>query len=205
MKTRVFITDDHYMVIEGIRSLLEGEPSIEWIGHAMNANSCLAFLENNQPDVLLLDINLPDKNGIELCKEILTNYPNIKILALSSFNQLSYITRIIESGAVGYLLKNAGKEEIIEGIKSVMAGEKFLSAEAKKVMKNAKNIDFPVLTRREKEVLQQIADGMTNNQIAEKLFISPTTVDTHRSSILSKFEVKNTANLIKKAMEFGLL
>lgn len=205
MKTRVFITDDHYMVIEGIRSLLEGEPSIEWIGHAMNANSCLAFLENNQPDVLLLDINLPDKNGIELCKEILTNYPNIKILALSSFDQLSYITRIIESGAVGYLLKNAGKEEIIEGIKSVMAGEKFLSAEAKKVMKNAKNIDFPVLTRREKEVLQQIADGMTNNQIAEKLFISPTTVDTHRSSILSKFEVKNTANLIKKAMEFGLL
>jgi len=205
MKTRVFITDDHYMVIEGIRSLLEGEPSIEWIGHAMNANSCLAFLENNQPDVLLLDINLPDKNGIELCKEILTNYPNIKILALSSFNQLSYITRIIESGAVGYLLKNAGKEEIIEGLKSVMAGEKFLSAEAKKVMKNAKNIDFPVLTRREKEVLQQIADGMTNNQIAEKLFISPTTVDTHRSSILSKFEVKNTANLIKKAMEFGLL
>lgn len=205
MKTRVFITDDHYMVIEGIRSLLEGEPSIEWIGHAMNANSCLAFLENNQPDVLLLDINLPDKNGIELCKEILTNYPNIKILALSSFNQLSYITRIIESGAVGYLLKNAGKEEIIEGLKSVMAGEKFLSAEVKKVMKNAKNIDFPVLTRREKEVLQQIADGMTNNQIAEKLFISPTTVDTHRSSILSKFEVKNTANLIKKAMEFGLL
>lgn len=205
MKTRVFITDDHYMVIEGIRSLLEGEPSIEWIGHAMNANSCLAFLENNQPDVLLLDINLPDKNGIELCKEILTNYPNIKILALSSFDQLSYITRIIESGAVGYLLKNAGKEEIIEGIKSVMAGEKFLSAEAKKVMKNAKNIDFPVLTRREKEVLQQIADGMTNNQIAEKLFISPTTVDTHRSSILSKFDVKNTANLIKKAMEFGLL
>ena len=205
MKTRVFITDDHYMVIEGIRSLLVGEPEIEWAGHAMNADSCMAYLNENQPDVLLLDINLPDKSGIELCKEIHSLFPEIKILGLSSFNQQSFITKMIENGASGYLLKNAGKAEILEAVETVMKGGKFLSTGAEHSLEKAKSPDMPVLTRREKEVLKLIADGLTNNQIAEKLFISPTTVDTHRTSILSKFEVKNTANLIRKAMEMDLL
>ncbi|MDZ7608900.1 MAG: response regulator transcription factor [Cyclobacteriaceae bacterium] len=109
MAIKVFITDDHYMVIEGIRSLLQFEKNFEWTGHAMNAASCLAFLQNVQPDVILMDINLPDINGIDLCKEVKSKYPGIKILGLSSYNQQSYIQRMMTNGASGYVLKNASR------------------------------------------------------------------------------------------------
>jgi DNA-binding NarL/FixJ family response regulator len=171
----------------------------------MNAASCMAFIQNQQPDVLLLDINMPDKSGIELCAEIKKEFPAIHILGLSSFNQLSYIQKMLQNGASGYLIKNAGKDEILEAIEMVMNGEKFLSSEAATVIRENKNTNVPVITRREKEVLQLIAEGYTNNLIAEKLFISTTTVDTHRTSLLSKFEVKNTANLIRVCAQMGYI
>jgi DNA-binding NarL/FixJ family response regulator len=205
MAVKIFIVDDHYMVVEGIRSLLLNEEGLEWIGHAMNAASCMAFLQQQQPDVLLLDINLPDKSGIDLCIEIKEKYPKIYILGLSSFNQLSYIQKIMQNGASGYVLKNATKEEIIEAIETVMQGNTFLSIEAAAIIKENKNTKVPIITRREKEVLQLIAEGLTNNQIADKLFISAATVDTHRTSLLSKFEVKNTANLIRVAAQLSFL
>jgi DNA-binding NarL/FixJ family response regulator len=205
MAVKIFIADDHYMVVEGIRSLLLNEKGLEWIGHAMNAASCMAFLQQQQPDVLLLDINLPDKSGIDLCIEIKEKYPKIYILGLSSFNQLSYIQKIMQNGASGYVLKNATKEEIIEAIETVMQGNTFLSIEAAAIIKENKNTKVPIITRREKEVLQLIAEGLTNNQIADKLFISAATVDTHRTSLLSKFEVKNTANLIRVAAQLSFL
>ncbi len=205
MAIKIFITDDHYMVIEGIRSLLLPDKNIEWMGHAMNAASCMAFIRKQQPDVLLLDINLPDKSGIDLCKEIKEQYPDIQILGLSSFNQQSYIQKMIQNGASGYLLKNASQEEIVKAIKAVMAGDNFLSSEAAKTIRENKNARIPVITRREKEVLQLIAEGLTNHAIAEKLFISTTTVDTHRNSLLSKFEVRNTANLVRLASQFDLI
>lgn len=193
------------MVVEGIRSLLQQEKNIEWLGHAMNAASCMAFLQKQQPDVLLLDINLPDKSGINLCKEIKEKYPDIQILGLSSFNQQSYIQKMIENGASGYLLKNASQEEIVKAINAVMQGEKFLSSEAANTIRENKDARIPVITRREKEVLLLIAEGLTNNAIAEKLFISTTTVDTHRNSLLAKFEVRNTANLVRLAARFGII
>ena len=205
MAIKVFITDDHYMVVEGIRSLLLLEKGIEWMGHAMNAASCMAYLRQQQPDVLLLDINLPDKSGIDLCKEIKEKYPDIQILGLSSFNQQSYIQKMIQNGASGYLLKNASQEEIVKAIKAVMDGDTFMSTEAANTIRENKNARIPVITRREKEVLQLIADGLTNHAIAEKLFISTTTVDTHRNSLLSKFEVRNTANLVRLAAQFDLI
>jgi DNA-binding NarL/FixJ family response regulator len=205
MAIKIFITDDHYMVIEGLHSILQNDESVEWLGHAMNASSCMAFLAQQQPQVLLLDINLPDKSGIDLCKEIKDKYPAIQILGLSSFNQLSFIEKMMQNGASGYVLKNATREELVEAIESVMLGEKYLSHEAAATMEENKNVKIPVITRREKEVLSLIADGLTNNEIAEKLFISPTTVDTHRSSLLAKFEVKNTANLIRVAAKHGFL
>ena len=205
MAIKVFITDDHYMVVEGIRSLLLLEKEIEWMGHAMNAASCMAYLRQQQPDVLLLDINLPDKSGIDLCKEIKEKYPDIQILGLSSFNQQSYIQKMIQNGASGYLLKNASQEEIVKSMKAVMDGDTFMSAEAANTIRENKNARIPVITRREKEVLQLIADGLTNHAIAEKLFISTTTVDTHRNSLLSKFEVRNTANLVRLAAQFDLI
>lgn len=200
MAIRVFITDDHYMVVEGIRSLLQHEKNIEWMGHAMNAVSCMAFLQQQQPDVIFMDINLPDKSGIDLCKEVKAKYPAIHVVGLSSFNQQSYIQKMVDNGASGYVLKNATREELIEAIEAVMAGKRFLSTEAAATVKKKENSEAPVITRREKEVLVLIADGLTNAEIADKLFISITTVDTHRKNLLAKFDVRNTATLIRMAV-----
>jgi len=205
MVIKVFVTDDHYMVVEGIRSMLLQEKGIEWMGHAMNAASCMTFLRSQQPDVLLLDINLPDQSGIQLCAEIKEKYPSIQVIGLSSFNQQSYIQKMIQNGASGYVLKNASGEEIIKAIETAMQGDTFLSTEAKVTIRENKDAQIPVITRREKEVLKLIAEGLTNKEMAEKLFISTTTVDTHRNSLLSKFNVKNTANLIRQAGQYNLL
>lgn len=205
MKTRIFIVDDHYMVIEGIRSLLSNEPDIEWLGHAMNAASCLAFLQKSQPDVILMDIGLPDKSGIELCREVKTKYPVVRVLGLSTFNQRSYIEKMMENGASGFLLKNAGKEEILKGIETVMQLRKYLSHEAALAIRSHQEKEVPVLTRREKEVLELIAQGNTNHEIASKLFISVSTVDTHRTNLLLKFDAKNVAVLINLASRNGFL
>jgi len=205
MAIKVFITDDHYMIVEGIRSLLQHEKDIEWMGHAMNAASCLAFLQQQLPDVILMDINLPDKSGIDLCKEVKEKYPSIHIIGLSSFNQQSFIQKMIDNGASGYALKNATREELIEALETVMSGEKFLSHEAATTMLKNEDSKIPVITRREKEVLLLISEGMTNHEIGEKLFISTTTVDTHRKNLLSKFEAKNTATLIRMAAQYRLI
>jgi len=205
MAIKIFIADDHYMVIEGIRSMLLPEKNIEYMGHAMTASSCMSFIRNQQPDVLLLDINLPDKSGIDLCKEIKEKYPDIQILGLSSFNQQSYIQKMIQNGASGYVLKNASLEEIVKAVEVAMQGGTYLSIEASVTMRENKDAQIPVITRREKEVLKLIAEGLTNKQMAVKLFISTTTVDTHRNSLLSKFNVKNTANLIRMAAQFDII
>jgi DNA-binding NarL/FixJ family response regulator len=205
MKVKVFIVDDHYMVIEGIRSLLQNEAGIEWTGHATNAESCLAFLQRQQPDVILMDINLPDKSGIDLCREVKTKYPTIRILGLSTFNQRSFIEKMMENGASGYLLKNAGKEELLKGIEMAMQRKSYMSHEAALSLRSHESKDLPILTRREKEVLELIAAGLTNQEIAEKLFISYTTVDTHRKNLLQKFNAKNVAVLINLATKNGFL
>jgi DNA-binding NarL/FixJ family response regulator len=205
MATKVFIVDDHYMVIEGIRSLLQNEKDVEWVGHASNAASCLAFLQKQQPDVILMDINLPDKSGIDLCKEVIEKYPSIFIIGLSTFNQQSFIQKMMDNGASGYVLKNATQEELMEAVQTVMKGKTYLSEEASQILRKNADADIPVLTRREKEVLELIADGLTNNEIAQKLFISVATVDTHRKNLLAKFEAKNIASLIKAAMQMHML
>ena len=206
MAIKLFIVDDHFMVIEGIHSLLNNEKDIEWMGHATNAASCLAFLQQQKPDVILMDINLPDKSGIDLCKEVKDKYPAVYILGLSTFNQQSFIEKMIGSGASGYVLKNATQEELMEGIETVIKGKQFLSFDAALALrKTDTQNNMPVITRREKEVLELIADGMTNNEIAQKLFISSTTVDTHRKNLLSKFEAKNIASLIKVAVQMHMI
>lgn len=205
MVVKIFITDDHYMIVEGIRSLLQNEKDMEWMGHAMTAASCLTFVQQQQPDVILMDINLPDKSGIDLCKEVKQKYPAIKIIGLSSFNQQSFIQKMLDSGASGYVLKNATREELMEAVDKVMHGLKFLSPEASAVIRKNDDSKIPVITRREKEVLGLIAEGLTNNEIAEKLFISATTVDTHRKNLLSKFDTPNTASLIRQASQMQLI
>ncbi len=204
MPTSVFIVDDHYMVIEGIRSLLQHEKSIEWLGHASNAESCLAFLRQRQPDVILMDINLPGISGIELCKEVKERYPAVFVIGLSTFNQQSFIQKMMDNGASGYVLKNATQEELVEAIETVMKGRIYLNEEVSQALRK-ENPDRIVLTRREKEVLELIAGGLTNAEIAAKLFISITTVDTHRKNLLAKFEVRNTASLVRTAARLQLI
>jgi DNA-binding NarL/FixJ family response regulator len=204
MATKVFIVDDHYMVIEGIRSLLQNEKTIEWAGHASNAASCLAYLQQQRPDIILMDISLPDVSGIELCKEVKEKYPSVFIIGLSTFNQKSFIEKMMENGASGYVLKNATQEELMEAIALVSSGKTYLSFEAGQSLRKVKNTAV-ILTRREKEVLELIAEGSTNNEIASRLFVSSTTVDTHRKNLLSKFGVKNTASLIRMAVQMQLI
>ncbi len=192
------------MVIEGIRSLLQNEDGIEWTGHATNASSCLAFLKNRQPDVVLMDINLPDMSGIDLCKEVKSLYPKIMILGLSTFNQFSFIEKMMSNGASGYALKNADKTELLEAIQNINKGKIYLSHEASQTLRKPQDAGV-IITRREKEILELIAEGKTNTEIASQLFISVNTVDTHRKNLLAKFNAKNTANLVRNAMELKIL
>lgn len=204
MITSIFIVDDHYMVIEGIRSLLQYEKDIEWTGHASNADSCLAFLKQRLPDVILMDINLPGKSGIELCKEVKDLYPAALIIGLSTFNQQSFVQKMMDNGASGYVLKNATRDELMEAIAAVTKGKTYLSDEVSQALRK-KGPGEIILTRREKEVLELIAEGLTNAAIAAKLFISVTTVDTHRKNLLAKFDARNTASLIKTAAHLQLI
>jgi DNA-binding NarL/FixJ family response regulator len=204
---KVYIVDDHSVVIEGIYSLLQNEKEIEIAGYAVNGQNCLAYFTNHTADVILIDISLPDMNGIDLCQVIKKNYPGIMVLALSTFNQGSYIKKMMESGASGYLLKNTGKEEIIEAIKTVAGGNIYLSFETGKELQASveENEAIPLLTKREKEILAHIANGLTNLQIAETLFLSIDTINSHRKSLHSKLNVKNTAMLIRYAVEHKLV
>ncbi len=204
MAIQVFIVDDHYMVIEGIHALLNREKDIEWLGHATNAASCLAFLQNQRPDIIFMDINLPDKSGIELCKEVKEKYPAVFVIGLSTFNQQSFITKMVDNGASGYVLKNATQLELMEAIHTVMKGKYYLSDEVARVLQKKVETTI-VLTRREKEVLELIAEGLTNSEIAEKLFISVTTVDTHRKNLLAKFDARNVAALIRIASQLQMI
>ncbi len=204
---KVYIVDDHSVVIEGIYSLLQNEKEIEIAGFAVNGQNCLTHFTNHTADVILMDISLPDINGIDLCRLIKKNYPGIMVLALSTFNQGSYIKKMMDAGASGYLLKNTGKDEIIEAIKSVAGGNIYLSFETGKEL-NANKDDAPtgpLLTKREKEILIHIANGLTNLQIAELLFLSIDTINSHRKSLYHKLKVKNTALLIRYAVENRLV
>ncbi|WP_428655663.1 response regulator [Runella sp.] len=202
----ILIVDDHPMVIEGVKALLQHVEYIHIEGTVNDAFSAVDFLKKNKVEVVLMDINLPDLSGIDLCRKLKEDYPKLKILAMSTFKERSYITRMIEQGASGYVLKNVPKDELVEAITQAYAGRMYLSMEVSQVLVSSQpQKPLPLLTSREKEVLGCIAEGLTNNEIAEKLFISPLTVDSHRKNLLAKFQVKNTAVLIKFAVENQLI
>lgn len=197
---RVFIVDDHPMVVEGIRSMLLQLPTIEVAGHAMNAASCLGYFVSNTADVVLLDINLPDQSGIEVCKALLKKRPELKIIALTNFDQLTYLQNMKDAGARGYLLKNSSVDEIQKAIQAAVSGKEYWLGRDS-VRESIHEHNQPLLTRREIEVLKLIAEGLTNQEIADKLFVSASTVDSHRKNLISKLQVKNTAALVRTALE----
>lgn len=203
---KVFIIDDHQMIIEGIHSLLQGEREIEWVGSAKSPSELMSILKTGQPDVLLMDINLPEKSGLDLCKEVKEKYPGICIIGLSTSNQVSVIKKMKDNGASGFLLKDASKQEIITALQEVYKGREYVSFSVAEALKrNIPDDQLPVLTKREKEILELIAEGLTNQEIATRLFLNSTTIDSHRKNMLTKFKVKNTAALIKMAMTNHLI
>lgn len=204
---QLFIIDDHPMVIAGIRALLVDSAIVSICGSAESGEAAMLSLQLTQPDLVLMDINLPDINGIDLCHQLRVTYPALKILGLSTFSERSYIMRMMEAGASGYLLKNATKEEIEEAVTAVLRGQIYMSVEVAAILTKPLSMSsaIPILTAREKEILQLIAQGMTNNEMAVHLYISPLTVDSHRKNLLAKFGVKNTAAMIRTALELKLI
>jgi DNA-binding NarL/FixJ family response regulator len=202
----ILIIEDHPVVIEGLRKLLDASGLARHCLTASSGIESLAYLKDFSPDIVLLDINLPDIHGIELCKILRNTIPDLKILAISSFTQRSSIARMMENGAMGYILKNASEDEIIQAVKDVGAGKTHLGYEVNEILNNVKKPnDLPLLTRRETEVLALIADGYTNQEIADKIFISPLTVDSRRKNLLMKLNARNTAALIKIAITKGII
>jgi DNA-binding NarL/FixJ family response regulator len=202
----VFIIDDHQMIIEGIHSLLLHEKDIEWMGSARLPDELLNLLKTRQPDVLLMDINLPQKSGLDLCLEVKEKYPGVQIIGLSTSFQASVIRKMKENGASGYLLKDASRKEIVTAVREVNQGREYVSFSVAEVLKQKAPAEgLPVLTKREKEVLELIAEGWTNQEIADKLFLNCTTVDSHRKNMLTKFNAKNTAALVKIAVSNHLI
>jgi len=212
-KIKLFILDDHQMLIDGLKSLLETEKAYEFIGSAQNGLEALAFISNNIPDVVLTDINMPVMNGVDFTKQLKKKHPEVKVIALSMFNEKGPISDMLAAGASGYILKNTGKEELLNALQKVASGGTFLSDEvAVEIMKSIQQPNLrnepPAqinITKREKEIIQLIAKEYSNAQIAEQLFISERTVETHRKNIFHKVNTKTVVGLIKFAIENKLI
>jgi DNA-binding NarL/FixJ family response regulator len=205
----VLIIDDHPLIVAGIQKMLSAVEEIQIVWAAGSANEAMKILKKARVDIALLDINLPDINGIDLCKKIKKEFPALKVIGISTYCDRSYVSRMIENGASGYLAKSADAEEILRAIRTAREGHLYLSPSTEQLLRAPSAMtppgDLPALTRREKEVLRLIAEGLTNPQIAERLFISPLTVDSHRKNLLTKLNVNNTAALIRLAVEQRLL
>jgi DNA-binding NarL/FixJ family response regulator len=200
----LIIVEDHPVVVEGLQIMFNSSGYYNVEGIAGTGKECLKLLEYFSPDVLLLDINLPDISGIDLCKIIIGKYPSQKVLALTTYTERVFIQQMLDNGAYGYVLKNASSEEIMEGVAEVHSGNKYLCSEAENLLKKTEENEL-MITRRESSVLKLLAEGYTNLEIAEKLFISPLTVDSHRKNLIIKLQARNTASLIKIASDKGLL
>lgn len=207
----IAITDDHPIVIEGIRTMLKSSKEIVVAQSFINITDTIKELDKTT-QVLLLDINLPDGSGISACKELLQKFPDLSIIALTNFEDVSFIKQILKNGAMGYLLKNTGKSELIMAIKTVLAGEMYLQTNVREILlkeslgkATTSNFNQPKLTSREKEILDLIIKEFTTEEIADKIFISVKTVESHRSNLMQKLGVKNSAGLVRVAFEKGLV
>ena len=204
----VLIVDDHPMVIEGLKTLLSDDNRVHVKTFFTNGKDTLDFLEKETVDVVLLDVNLPDINGVEMVTKILNKRATINILGLSTYSEPSIINQMIKNGVKGYLLKNATSDELVNAITQAHNGNFYFGSEVQKILADSvtnDNKDLPKLTRREKHILALIAEGKTTNIIAEELFISPLTVETHRRNLMQKLEVSNAASLVKIAVEQKLI
>lgn len=201
---KIAIVDDHKILVEGLRNLITESGIARVVGVAHTAQECRQSIGFWRPDVLMLDVGLPDTNGIDFCKELKVQRPELKILALTTHNEYSIVRQMLDNGASGYLIKNAMASEVLTGIKAVAAGEVFLSHEVDLLMK--KSFEKAIwLTERERELLKLVTEGYTNIEIADKIFLSPETIKGYRKNLLLKLGAKNTAVLVKMAIEQKLI
>jgi two-component system nitrate/nitrite response regulator NarL len=212
----ILLADDHKMFIEGMSALLSGEGNIHIVGHALHGTEVLKIISEQKVDLVLLDVNMPDMDGIEISKEIKLKSPETIILAVTMHNEESFLTNMIKNGASGYILKNTGKDELLEAISTVMEGKNYFS---KEVTENLLHSMMPgdnkksngsikpqlKISRREKEVLKLICEEFTTPEIADKLCISLNTVESHRSNLLAKLNVRNLAGLVRVAINDRLI
>lgn len=202
---KILIADDHQMFIDGLKSMLEETDGIKVIGEAMNGLEVINICNRTAVDIVIMDISMPEMDGIEATKELLKKQPHIKVLGLSMFNDRNYISDLLKAGAHGYILKNTGKDELVKAIQTLESGENYLGGEVEKTllssfMKKPSQMQvIEKLSEREQEVLESIATGLTTNEIADKLFISKNTVETHRKNLLYKLKARNTAELVNNA------
>lgn len=210
MTIKVAITDDHPIVANGLKKILDDFENINVVAVYATGNDMLKEVGTSLPDVMLLDMNLPDLEGPDLARQLLKKFPSIKIVVLTSSDVTVQVKKMLQIGCQGYLLKDSDDKTIVQAIETVYTGGQFLSPAIQQqlvndMFRNKNQKQNTLLSRREKEVLQLITQEFTNQEIADKLFISLHTVDNHRSSLLQKLDVKNTAGLVKKAIEHGLV
>ncbi|RTQ49299.1 response regulator transcription factor [Hymenobacter gummosus] len=213
---RLLLVDDHTIIRDGMQALLADVADLQVVGQARNGRELLDMLVDTPTDVVLMDLNMPELSGFDTVPLLRQQFPEVRILILSMLDHEKYVHQVLEAGALGYVLKNASKEEIVHAIRTVGAGRPFLCTEVGLALLQ-KLVQAPPapagpgvkkpsdLSNRETEVLKLIAEGLTNAEIADKLFTSKRTIETHRQNIIEKTQAKNTAALIKYAMETGLL
>ena len=217
---KIILIDDHQIVRDGLKLVLNSQDDFKIIAEGTNGMDAIHLVKTHQPDVLISDISMPEMNGLEAVEQIKKDSPRTNILFLSMFDKEEYVTTAARLGAQGYLLKDTGKEEMIKAIRKVAEGEKYFSSDVSgilinQIMKPVNNsnedIISPVeesdfkLTKREKQILKKIVDGQSNKQIAEEAAISVRTIETHRLNIMKKLKVNNAADLVRKALTFGLV
>jgi len=212
-KIRVLIADDHQIVRDGLRSLLEKEPDLEVVAAVEDGRTTVRLVEELQPDVVIMDISMPGLNGIEATRKITRDFPNIKVIALSMHDDGRFVTNMLKAGASGYLLKDCAFKELTKAIHVVVrAGKSYLSPDITDVVvssyvtgqSGSEPLIYTTLTPREREVLQLVVEGKTSSQIAEILYVSVKTVETHRTQLMHKLKINNLADLIKYAIREGI-
>ncbi|MDV2459455.1 DNA-binding response regulator [Elizabethkingia anophelis] len=211
MKSIIAVIDDHPVVTEGVRALLEGNNVCKHILSFAKGEELLLYLNQNIIDIILLDIILPDQDGIDLCREIKKSAPQTLVIGFSNQAERSIILQLLQSGASGYLLKSATANELLNGIKQVKLGEIVFCSGTKKIMAKSQQFQednkriLPSVTRREKQLIQLLAEGKTTVGIADELFLSRFTIDTYRKNLLQKFKVKNTTELLMLLVQENLI
>jgi DNA-binding NarL/FixJ family response regulator len=208
---RIALCDDHRIVTDGLRLLLEDSPEVEYVGAASNGSEALYLVQHVQADVLLTDLDMPEMNGLQLTERVKQSLPQVRVLVLSMHDEPAMVRQAMEAGADGYLVKSAGREEVLLAIREVAAGRKHFGSG---VMAGFMKQDAPShrgsevlkdLSEREVEVLAGIAEGLGNKEIGERLFISPRTVDTHRTNLMKKLGIHHVAGLVRLAIKAGLV